>query len=359
MSEKLLSGNELLRALSLAFGPTGCEDNVAELVREQIKGCADEIKLDKMGNLTAVIYGRGHGTEAERRVMFSAHMDEVGFMITNVNADGTLSFSTLGGIVGSALPARRVTVGDAENKLPGVIGTKAIHQLDGAEREAMPKVSGLYIDIGAKDREDAEHYVKRGDFATFSSEYVRLGSGGKLIKGKALDDRVGCAVMIELLRSLSKREERLSHDVICAFTVREEVGKSGAMTTAYGVDPHMAFVFEATAVADNTGAPREKQVARLGEGPAISFFDRSTIYLRDVYEFVLETARENGIKAQPKRYVSGGNDAGHIHKTRAGIKTAAISAPARYIHTASCVIHEDDFTAMTSLALALAENVKL
>ncbi len=359
MGKELLSGDMLLRALSLAFGPTGCEDNVAELIEEQIRDFADEIKKDKMGSLTAVVYGKDHGTENERRVMFSAHMDEVGFMITNVNADGTLSFATLGGIVGAALPARRVTVGDENNKLPGVIGTKAIHQLEGDERAAMPKVSELYIDIGAKDREDAEHYVKRGDFATFSSEYVRFGPGEKYIKGKALDDRVGCAVLIGLLRSLKKREERLPHDVICAFTVREEIGKSGAMTTAYDRDPHMAFVLEATAVADNTGAPREKEVARLGEGPAISFFDRSTIYLRDVYEFVLETAREHGIKAQPKRYVSGGNDAGHIHKTRAGIRTAAISAPARYIHTASCVINDDDFHAMESLALALAESVRL
>ncbi len=355
----ILSGKELLRALSLTFGPTGCEDNVADLIRSQIKDCADEIRRDKMGNLVAVVYGSCHGTDAERRVMFSAHMDEVGFMIKNVNADGTLSFMTLGGIVGYALPSRRVTVGDENNRLPGVIGTKAIHQLKADEREAMPKVKELYIDIGAKDKEEAEHYVKRGDFATFDSEFVTFGSGNKYIKGKALDDRFGCAVLIELCRALHERAEKLPHDVYLAFTVREEVGKSGAETTAYAVDPQMAFVLEATAVADRSGAPHEKQVATLGEGPAISFMDRSTIYLREVYDFVLETAAARGIKAQPKRFVSGGNDAGHIHKTRAGIKTAAISAPARYIHTASCVIHEDDYNAALALVCALAESVKL
>ena len=358
MSNRILSGDELLRELSLAFGPTGCEDNVAELIRSQIKSYADEIRTDKMGNLTAVLHGQNHGTDAERRLMFSAHMDEVGFMITNVNSDGTLKFSCLGGIVGSALPARRVTVGDENNKIAGVIGTKAIHQLKGDERETMPKTSELYIDIGAKDKEEAEGYVKRGAFGTFDSEYIHFGHDGKFIKGKALDDRVGVAVMIEACRRLAAKDERLPHDVYFAFTVREEVGHSGAGTTAYKIDPHMAFVLEATAVADNTGAPREKQVARLGEGPAISFMDRSTIYSRDIYEFVLETARENNIKAQPKRYVSGGNDAGHIHKTRAGIKTAAISAPARYIHTASDVIHADDFAAMTDLAEALAVSAK-
>lgn len=358
-NSKILSGDELLRELSLTFGPTGCEDNVAELIRSQVKPYADEIRLDKMGNLTAVLYGSDHGTESERRLMFSAHMDEVGFMIKNVNSDGTLAFSCLGGIVGSALPARRVTVGDENNKLPGVIGTKAIHQLDGDERESMPKVSGLYIDIGAKDKEEAEGYVKRGAFATFASEYVHFGHEGKYIKGKALDDRFGCAVMIELCRRLAGRDEKLPHDVYFAFTVREEVGHSGAGTTAYAIDPHMAFVLEATAVADGKGEPREKEVARLGEGPAISFMDRSTIYAREIYDFVLNTAKEHGIKAQPKRYVSGGNDAGHIHKTRAGIKTAAISAPARYIHTSSNVIHEDDYNATIDLTEQLALNVKL
>ena len=359
MSNRILSGDELLRELSLTFGPTGCEDNVAELIRSQVKPYADEIRLDKMGNLTAVLYGRDHGTESERRLMFSAHMDEVGFMIKDVNGDGTLSFSCLGGIVGSALPTRRVTVGDENNKLPGIIGTKAIHQLSGDEHEAMPKTSGLYIDIGAKDKEEAESYVKRGSFGVFESEYVHFGRDGKYIKGKALDDRFGCAVMIELCRRLAARGDKLPHDVYFAFTVREEVGKSGAETTAYAIDPHMAFVLEATAVADNTGSPREKQVAILGEGPAISFMDRSTIYEREIYEFVLETARTHGIKAQPKRFVSGGNDAGHIHKTRAGIRTAAISAPARYIHTASNVIHEDDYRAAVDLTEALALNVKL
>ncbi len=358
MSNKL-SGIELLRELSLTFGPTGCEDNVSDLVRAQISDIADEVRRDKMGNLTAVIYGADHGTDRERRVMFSAHMDEVGFMIKNVNSDGTLSFMNLGGIVGSALPARRVTVGDENCRVPGVIGTKPIHLLKGDEREAMPKLSELYIDIGAKDKDEAEGYVKRGAFATFDSEFVRFGSGGKYIKGKALDDRFGCAALIELGRALREAQYLPGHDTYLAFTVREEVGKSGAETTAYAVDPHMAFVLEATAVADNSGALREKQVARLGEGPAISFMDRSTIYLREVYDFVLKTAAAHGIKAQPKRFVSGGNDAGHIHKTRAGIKTAAISAPARYIHTASCVIHEDDFYETVRLLTALSEDIKL
>ena len=355
---KLYYDDELLRELCLAFGPTGCEDNVADIIKSQTEDFCDEMKLDKMGNLTVVLYGKNHGTENERRMMFSAHMDEVGFMITNVNGDGTLKFSNLGGIVGYALPARAVTVGDENNKIAGVIGTKAIHQLDGGERESMPKTSGLYIDIGAKDKDEAEAYVKRGAFAAFRSDFVRFGADGKYIKCKAIDDRFGCAVLVTVCREMYESNERPDHDTIFAFTVREEVGKSGAMTTAFDRDPHMAFVLEATAVADNTGSPVEARVAELGEGPAISFMDRSTIYSREMFDLVMNTAREYGVKCQPKRYVSGGNDAGHIHKTRAGIPTAAISAPARYIHTASNVIHYDDFKSTIALCAAIAEHVE-
>ena len=356
MSKKLY-GEELLRELCLAFGPTGCEDNVAELIKAQIKGSCDEIKLDKMGNLTAVVYGRNHGTENEHRLLFSAHMDEVGFMITDVNGDGTLKFACLGGIVGYALPSRKVTVGDENNKITGVIGTKPIH-LIGGDREKMPNPDSLYIDIGAKDKDEASSYVKRGSFGTFDSEFIRFGEGGRFVKSKALDDRFGCAALIETCRCVYDGE-RPDHDTVFAFTVREEIGKSGAKVTAYDRDPHMAIVVEATAVADNTGSPREKRVAELGEGPAVSFMDRSTIYSRDMVDLVFDTAKRHGIKCQLKRYVSGGNDAGHIHKIRAGVPTAAISAPARYIHTASNVICYDDYTAATELLKALAAEIKL
>lgn len=354
---KLFYGEELLRELCLAFGPTGCEDNVAELIKSQIKDFCDEYKLDKMGNLTAVVHGKCHGTENEKRLLFSAHMDEVGFIVTDVNGDGTLKFACLGGIVGYALPSRRVTVGDENNKITGVIGTKPIH-LIGGDREKMPDPDGLYIDIGAKDKDEASSYVKRGSFGTFDSEYIRFGEGDKYVKCKALDDRFGCAALVETCRAVYGGE-RPDHDVIFAFTVREEVGKSGAEVTAYDRDPHMAIVVEATAVADNTGSPREKRVAELGNGPAVSFMDRSTIYSREMVELVTDTAKRHGIKCQIKRYVSGGNDAGHIHQVRAGVPTAAISAPARYIHTASDVICYEDYTSTVALLGALAVEAKL
>lgn len=358
MSEvKNLYGLELLRELSLTFGPTGCEDNVAELIRRIVKPYADEITYDKMGNLVAAVYGADHGTDAERRLMFSAHMDEVGFMITEINGDGTLKFAPLGGIIPSVLGSRRVTVGDETNKVSGVIGSKAIHLQRGDEGEKMPSASDFYIDIGAKDKEEAEKYVRRGSFGTFDSEFRRYGADDKFVKGKAIDDRFGCALMCDLIRRIKDGKE-LPHDVYFAFTVREEVGLSGAQTASYKINPHFAVILESTAVADNTGSPDEKKVAVLGDGPAISFMDRSTIYNKNVYEYVIALAKQKGIKAQPKRFVSGGNDAGHIHRVRAGVKVAAISAPSRYIHTASNVIHADDYASTLELVIAIANDGK-
>ncbi len=352
---KNLYGLDLLRELSEAFGPTGCEDSVAEMIRSVVRSYADEVTLDKMGNLVAVLHGKNHGTDAEKRLLLSAHMDEVGFMINEICGDGTLKFALVGGIIPYALSSRRVTVGDETNRVKGTIASKAIHLQRGDERTKMPSVSDLYIDIGAKDKEDAEKYVHLGSFGTFDSAFRLFGEDEKLIKGKAIDDRFGCAVMCDLLRRL-KSEAQLEHDVYFAFTVREEVGLSGAKTAAYKVNPDFAVVLESTAVADNTGEGDERKVAVLGDGPAVSFMDRSTIYNKDVYEYVLDTAKKNGIKAQPKRFVSGGNDAGHIHRVRAGVKVIAISAPSRYIHTASNVIHRDDYQATLELVTAIARD---
>lgn len=358
MSElKNLYGLDLLRELSLTFGPTGCEDNVAETIKRIVKDYADEVKLDKMGNLTAVLYGTNHGTENEKRLQISAHMDEVGFMVTDINGDGTLKFALVGGIIPSVLGARRVTVGDENSRVNGVIGSKAIHLQRGDEGSKMPSVDGFYVDIGAKDKEEAEKYVKKGSFGTFISEFCFYGEDDKYVKGKAIDDRFGCSVMCDLIRRLSDGE-KLPHDVYFAFTVREEVGLSGAKTATYKNNPDFAIVLEATAVADNTGEPEERRVAVLGDGPAISFMDRSTIYNKEVYEYVLGLAKEKGIKAQPKKFVSGGNDAGSIHRIRAGVKVTAISAPSRYIHTACNVIHKDDYASTLDLVTELVKAGK-
>ncbi|MBQ7836533.1 MAG: M20/M25/M40 family metallo-hydrolase [Clostridia bacterium] len=352
--KKMLSGTELLRSLCMAFGPSGCEENVALMIKENIKGCYDELVPDRMGGVIALIRGNG---SSEERLMLSAHMDEVGFMIREICEDGLLRFSSMMGSDTRIMAGRRVSVGNADMQVRGVIALKPVHTVERADRGKAATLDELYIDIGASSREEAEKYVKIGDYGTFESDFVEFGEGGKLIKAKALDDRLGCAVMIELMREIYTREERLPFDVYFAFTCREELGVSGARCASHKIRPHKALIFEATAVADIHGVPEVSKVAERGCGGAISIMDRSTIYDRDMVDMLLETAKAKNIPCQIKKYVSGGNDAGHIHKAAHGTKCAVISAPCGYIHTASDVIAKEDYNSIYSLALAAIERM--
>ena len=348
----------LLRELSLTFGPSGCEDAVADLIRERIAGYYDELIPDRMGGVIALIRGSGNVPKgAPARLMLSCHMDEVGFMIREITEDGLLKITSLMGRDTRVLAGRRVLVGNENGQVRGVMGVKPIHLLKASERETAPEMDDLYVDIGAENREEAEQYVHPGDYGTFESDFVRFGQDGRCIKGKALDDRIGCAVLCSVMRTLFESDTRPPCDVYFAFTCREELGISGAQTAAYKIAPTHAIVFEATAIGDIADTPAHRQVAHQGKGPAISLMDRGTVYDREFTDFVTDTAKRCNIPFQYKQYVSGGNDAGHIHKTRAGVKCAAISAPARYIHTASNVVAESDVLSMVDLANAVIRRL--
>ncbi len=341
-------GMELFRALCLEFGPSGCEERVAKLIIENIEDCCDSLEVDRMGGVIATVRGSG---ESDKRLMLSCHMDEVGFMIRNIEDSGLLRFSSMMGSDTRVMAGRRVTVGDGERLVRGVISMKPVHLVDREDRDKSASLDELYIDIGASSKEEAEKYVKKGDFATFESDFVVFGEDGKFIKAKAIDDRIGCSIMCDLLHALSEREEKLPFDVYFAFTCREELGLSGARCASHKIRPHEAIIFEATAVADIHGVPEISRVARRGEGGAVSVMDRSTIYDRDLTQHILDTAKKHNIPCQIKKYVSGGNDAGHIHKAAEGCRCAAISVPACYIHTPSNVIAACDYDNIYKLAL--------
>lgn len=339
---------ELLRRLSHAFGPSGCEYEVKEIIEAELAGLCDELYTDRLNNLIAVVRGKGDG-----RIMLSAHTDEVGFMITHIDDDGTLKFDAVG-IDVRVLCGRRVVVGNApkngaaeRTRVHGIIGAKPIHLQKGDERSRANKVEDLYIDIGAADKADAEKYVSPGDYGTFDTEFKALGGGCYV--GKAIDDRFGCAVMVETIKRLRKEGVTPGCDLYFAFTVREETGLSGARTAAFEINPTRAIVLEATAVSDIADVPDNLRVAELGKGGAISIMDRATIYDTEFVQHALEVAKQNGIKCQIKRYVSGGTDAGVIHRTREGVPTLGISAPCRYIHSATSVFHGDDFGSVCEL----------
>ena len=349
-------GIELIEHLCERFGPTGCEGEVADAIVEQLENNCDKIARDSFGNVYAVIYGKGEGKRD--RVMISSHMDEVGFMITGIEESGYIKFTTLGGIDPRVLYGKQVILGNEDKRICGVIAATAIHHKRRDDRYTVTKTEDMYISIGAKDADEAKQYVSVGDFAVFNSDFVRFGSDGKYIKGKAIDDRAGCAAMIETVRRIREEKIELPFDTYFCFTVREEVGRSGAKVAAERVAPSRAIVLESTAIADIADVSPEKRVANVGEGGVISLMDRSTIYNSEFVNFTLETARDNGIKAQVKRYVSGGNDAGHIHKSGVGVKCVAISVPTRYLHSPACIASVEDYVSIKELVFAMLKNMK-
>lgn len=337
----------LLERLCKAFGPSGCENGVADIIRQEISGLADDISFDRGGNLIALYKGKN----SSKRLMVSAHMDEVGFIVTHIDDDGYIRFSNVGGIDPRVIGGRKVSFGDEGHQISGIVGMKPIHLSGGNDA---PSVDSLYVDCGAKSKDEMLKYVQPGDFGTFDGEFVRFGDN--MLRSKAIDDRLGCAVMINTLKALNESGLRPDLDIYFAFTTREEIGKSGARTAAFHIAPDFGIVLEATAVADICDVPPISNVAKTGEGGVISLLDNGTIYNMDFVRFALDTGRKRDIKCQVKRFVSGGNDAAQIQKTGRGAKVLAISTPTRYIHTPSNVINIDDYFSVQKLLYALIEE---
>lgn len=333
---------EMIKDLCLLSGVSGRENAVRDYIIEKIKDYA-EYKVDPLGNLLVFKKGR---KEAKNKVMLDAHIDEVGLIVTAITSEGFLRFAKVGGIDTRVIIGRPVKVGDKE--VCGVIGIKPVHLVEKSAEADIPKNDSLYIDIGAKNKEEAESLVRIGDTVCFDSDFVEYGDG--FIKAKALDDRVGCAILVEMIRS------ELEYDAWFSFSVQEEIGTRGAQTAAYTVAPNYAIVVETTTAADISGVKDEKKVCICGKGGVVSFMDRNTVYGRELFDKAFEVAEKNGIECQPKTYVSGGNDAGAIHKSRGGVKVLTVSVPCRYLHSPSCVIKYSDVEESLKLIRAMAEE---
>lgn len=331
---------DLLKRLCLANGVSSGEQAVRDIILDEIKDCADEVNVDKSGNIIAFKKGK---ERAKNKLLLSAHMDEVGFIVTGVNSDGTLSVDEVGGIDRRIISGKRVIL--CKSGINGVFGIKPIHLSKGDSRNEIPKLSQMYIDIGAADKEDAEKNVTVGELAAFEGFYEE---NEQSIITKALDDRAGCLVLTEMIK------EELPYDMYFSFVVQEEVGLRGAKTAAYSVNPDCAIVVETTTAADIPNVDSERQVCKLGEGAVVSFMDRRTVYDRVMYKAALKCAENVGVKVQPKQAVAGGNDAGVISTTNGGVRTAAISLPCRYLHAPHTVIYKSDLTAVYKTVRELA-----
>lgn len=334
---------KLLQRLCDAYGISGDEVRVKDIILNEIAPFVDDVKVDNLGNIIAFKKGL---KVPRQKLMISAHMDEVGFIVTNVTDDGLLKFDTVGGIDSNVICGKSVVVGDKQ--VPGVIGVKPVHLLGADERQKSLSIDNLYIDIGASDKEEALLYVSLGDSVCFSSNFK---TENNMVKSKAIDDRVGCFVLISLIK------QELPFDMYFTFVVQEEIGLRGSKVASFDVNPDAAIVVEATTAADIKGTPLEKQVCKVGEGAVIAFMDRSTIYDKNFYNLALKLADENNIKVQVKSLVAGGNDAGAIHSTRAGVKTIAVSLPCRYLHTACGMICIDDLWETQKLVQKLADEI--
>lgn len=333
----------LLKKLCLANGVSSGEDSVRNIIISEIKGYADSIETDPAGNL--IVFKKGK-EKAKHKLLLSAHMDEVGFIVTYINSDGTLKVDEVGGIDRRVIVGKRVTVG--EKNIPGVFEIKPLHLCDKEERKRIPDLSDIYVDIGALDRADAEKYVKLGDLVSFEGFYE---DNEQSIITKAIDDRGGCAVLIDMIKNA------LPFDMYFTFVVQEEVGLRGAKTAAYSVDPEFAIVVETTTAADVPNVEDSKKVCQLGEGAVISFMDRRTIYDKELYKSAFAAADHAGGKAQAKQAVAGGNDSGVISSTRGGVRTIAVSIPCRYLHSPHTVAYKNDITAVEKVVKELAARI--
>ena len=318
---------ENLKKLCSLDGISGREDAVQEEILRQIAPHC-EFKIDNLGNVIAFKRGK---QRPKNKLLLSAHMDEVGMLVTGITSDGMLRITTVGGIDPRVIIGRCVTVA---GKYPGVIGTKAVHMQEAEERAKATPVDKLFVDIGAKDKEEAEQLIRLGETVCFTSEYREFGDGR--IKAKAIDDRFGCAVLLELIR------QELEYDTVFSFVTQEEVGLRGAKVASFGVAPDIALVLEATTAGDLAGVEGAERVCRLGGGPVVPFMDRATIYDKGLYDLAFSLAEQHGIPCQTKTKVAGGNDAGSISLSGKGARVVSISVPCRYLHSPSCVIDRED-----------------
>ncbi len=333
---------ELLKKLCSARGISGSEDAVRDIIINEIKDFAD-YQIDNLGNL--LVHKKGKQS-AKSRLMLSAHMDEVGLMVTDITSDGFLKFDEVGGIDRRVLLGKAVAVG--KNNVPGVIGVKPIHLTKGDESQTIPELGDMYIDIGADSLEQALEVVGYGDSVHYSGEFLE---NDYTVNSKAIDDRFGCYVLIELIKS------DLKYDTDFAFVVQEEVGLRGAKVAAYTLNPQFALVIETTTSAEIPEVDKIRQVCNLGEGAVISVMDRHTIYDKALVQYAFDTAKKIGVKAQYKRAVAGGNDSGAIHQSRGGVRTLAVSLACRYLHAPSTVASKADCESVLALTQALAEQI--
>jgi len=321
-----------LKQLINTPSPSGFEQPVQKLIKQELEKFSAEVKVDVMGNVMGVVNKGG-----KPRIMIAGHCDEIGLMVKYIDENGYIFFTTIGGVDAHLLPGRRVYIWHGEEKICGVIGRKPIHLLEEEERKRVSKIEDMFIDVGVKNRQEAESLISIGDPITFSEEFLTL-RGDKVI-GRGFDDRIGAFITVEVLRELSRRE--LNAEVYGVSTVQEEVGLRGARTSTFSIHPDIGLCIEVGFATDFPGVEKKKVgEVKVGKGPIIA---RGPNINPVLYQILLSVAEEKGIPVQTSGEPRGTpTDANVIQLSREGVATALISIPLRYMHTPSELISLED-----------------
>ncbi len=334
---------ELVKKYCDLLGPSGMEDPVRDAIIEDIKDYGCQYETDPLGNLLVFKQGKNR---REKKVLFSAHMDEVGFMIKYIDEDGYAWFDAVGGVDRRVVSGRRIVF--CESGVHGVVASKSIHIQTPEERGKCEPISEMHIDIGASSREEALRHIGVGDCAVFVPNFEEFGEDK--VRSKALDDRFGCAILVKMIQS------DLEYDTWFAFNTCEEIGCDGAKEVAHRLRPDIVIALETTTAGDICGVPKSKCACEVGNGAVLSIMDRNAIYDKTLLELAVSVANEKKIKWQYKNVIAGGNEAGIYQRAAEGARVLAISAPARYIHSESNLLSVSDMEAVAALSAALNER---
>jgi putative aminopeptidase FrvX len=341
----------MLKELTDAKGIPGNEREVREVMKKYIAPFADEITSDGLGSLIAKKVGKEGGP----KIMVAGHLDEVGFMITQIDDKGFLRFQTVGGWWGQVMLAQRVTIVTRKGDVTGVIGSKPPHVLSAEARKKPVEIKDMFIDIGASSREEAQEWgVRPGDMVVPYFEFTVM-NNEKMLLAKAWDNRIGCAIAIDVLKQLKDVDH--PNEVYGVGAVQEEVGLRGAKTATYKIQPDIGFAVDVGIAGDTPGISEKEAMSKMGKGPQVVVFDASMVAHKGLRDFVTDVADEMNIPYQFESIPGGGTDAGSIHLTHNGVPALAITIATRYIHSHAAMLHRDDYENAVKLIVEVIKRL--
>ncbi|MYD36337.1 MAG: M42 family metallopeptidase [Dehalococcoidia bacterium] len=346
---------QLLEELSNAFGPTGHEGPVRAIVRRELTPLVDDVETDGIGSVIARI---GDETEGVPRIMIAGHMDEVGLMVRQITAEGYLTIQTLGGWLDQSLINQRWVVMTRNGPIPGLTGIKTVHVMQPDARTQVFKKENMFIDVGAKNKEDAEQRlgIRPGDPVAPDSRFQEM-AGGELYLGKAWDDRAGVAGLIEIARAIRESADPLPATVYLVATVQEEVGLRGAHTSSFHVMPDIGLNLESGVAGDYPGITKDEAQEELGKGPTVFLHDSSMIPNLRLRDFIVDTAADLEMPLQFNVLSGYGEDGAEMQKAGSGAPSINIAIPTRYLHSHNGIIHRDDFANAVRLVTAVLHRL--